>query len=438
VIDQPQPKELDRVVGRNRQAQLAGDAVALLRKRAIAEAVLHAHMPTAGRLRRRRPHPAVGLVAQVQHIADRVVRPGREPVFAAILRPGVAAAALGDDEAEALVSDDIAPGRRRGLAGRQVDHELAAGIEAAIRCGQVQRGRRQREATGAIGAAWRQQLHQRVGGAPAQMLAQAAAAGREQRPRDGLDQHAIFLGQHVGAQHEDAAALIEPGARTAAAHQAEDLVLHALEVAAGVLVHNHQIDAQALEPPVLMGLEQLLHQRQIIAGVDLHHNDREIARDAIGPQARLALEVALEHLGPGALQAIHIQRGGRQALEALRSVGADIEVAQLSLALGPGHGKCTRRRVGVAVFARQLDGLVAAGGHAGGEDDQRRAARHDPHAAAQAEDRIEHRAGMLCQRPMQRQRVGGCAAAPNKRRAVGLVLGGAGGVPAHGDGVQRP
>src|ERR1019366_8101196 len=49
-------------------------------------------------------------------IADRVVGPRRKLVFAAVDRPGVAAALRGHLEAESGVGDDIDPGCRRCLA----------------------------------------------------------------------------------------------------------------------------------------------------------------------------------------------------------------------------------------------------------------------------------------------------------------------------------
>ena len=58
-----------------------------------------------------------------------------------------------------------------------------------------------------------------------------------------------------------------------------------------------------------------------------------------------------------ALQSVHIENGRRQPLEALRIVGADVEVAQLDLALGPGHREGARGRVGVAILVGQLQRL---------------------------------------------------------------------------------
>ena len=87
-------------------------------------------MSAASRQRRGRPETPALLVADVERLAagvgDRVVVPGREPEFVAVLRPGVGAAALGDDGAELRVGDHVDPRRGRGLAGREDDDVLAA------------------------------------------------------------------------------------------------------------------------------------------------------------------------------------------------------------------------------------------------------------------------------------------------------------------------
>src|SRR5690349_11353219 len=98
IMLQAQPEDFHRVARRDRQAQLAGDVVAPVRKRAIARAMLDADVTGPGRPRHGRPERAAHLIAQVERfarrIADRIVRPGGEPVLTAVLRPGIATAAL--------------------------------------------------------------------------------------------------------------------------------------------------------------------------------------------------------------------------------------------------------------------------------------------------------------------------------------------------------
>src|SRR5580693_6163797 len=73
----------------------------------------------ADRQRGRAPQIAGIVVAQIEHlaraIADRIVRPGRQLVLAAVDRPGEAAAFRRYLEAEIRIGDDIDPGCGRGL-----------------------------------------------------------------------------------------------------------------------------------------------------------------------------------------------------------------------------------------------------------------------------------------------------------------------------------
>src|SRR5881409_3622279 len=67
---------------------------------------------------RRRPPQIPGLLIPdvdglTRRIADRIVRPGRELVLAAIDRPRVPRTRLGDLEAEARIRDHVDPRRRR-------------------------------------------------------------------------------------------------------------------------------------------------------------------------------------------------------------------------------------------------------------------------------------------------------------------------------------
>ena len=129
-----QPGELDRRVGGDVDAQLGDDAVLGVLEHAVAEAVAgDVRVLTAGRQRRGRPEAAGLLVADVDRLAagvgDRIVVPRREAELVAVLRPGVGAAALGDDRAELRIGDHVDPRRGRGLAGAE-EHDVLAPVAA--------------------------------------------------------------------------------------------------------------------------------------------------------------------------------------------------------------------------------------------------------------------------------------------------------------------
>jgi hypothetical protein len=55
-----------------------------------------------------------------------------------------------------------------------------------------------------------------------------------------------------------------------------------------MLVEDDEVGREALQTPVLLRAQHLAHQRQIVV---LHHaddQDRQVARDAVRPQAGLA------------------------------------------------------------------------------------------------------------------------------------------------------
>ena len=117
-VGDPQPDHLDRVVGRDEQDQLVGEAVGVPFKDRVTLAVTDER----GRSRRdgqgrRAPDLAGLLVAQIDDLAggvgDRVVAPGRQAILLAVAGPGEARSGLGDLEAERGVGDDVDPGRGR-------------------------------------------------------------------------------------------------------------------------------------------------------------------------------------------------------------------------------------------------------------------------------------------------------------------------------------
>ncbi len=69
------------------------------------------------------------------------------------------------------------------------------------------------------------------------------------------------------------------------AHPDEGLerLLEGLGVCGAMLVEDHEIDVEELQPPVLECAEQLPNDVEVFDFVDPDHDDRQVARDAVSP-----------------------------------------------------------------------------------------------------------------------------------------------------------
>ncbi len=116
----------DRRIGRSEQAQVLVQAMTLALEDRIAGPVTdHVQRFCSGRHGRGAPDQPGFLIAQVERFArqvsDRVVAPGGQAVFAAVLCPGAAGTSFGDHEAELRVGDDVDPWMRRMLTRLEMD-----------------------------------------------------------------------------------------------------------------------------------------------------------------------------------------------------------------------------------------------------------------------------------------------------------------------------
>ncbi|MNM82945.1 hypothetical protein D3C81_949880 [compost metagenome] len=88
----------------------------------------------------------------------------------------------------------------------------------------------------------------------------------------------------LAGAYEDAAGLIGLGGFHTGGDQAHDLILQLLAVAADVFVEDHQIHLQPFQSPVVVRLDQLLHQLDVLTVGDGQQHDRQIAGDRMSPQ----------------------------------------------------------------------------------------------------------------------------------------------------------
>ena len=113
---------------------------------------------------------------------------------------------------------------------------------------------------------------------------------------------------------------------------------------------------------------------------------------------------------------------------------------ELDLGLGPRQRDRALEGRRVVVLVGQVERLAARRRDQRPERDARRGSRRNPHAAAQAEDRIEHGADRVGERPAVHHgdRRPDLAPAPEEARAVGLELHVAHGLALHDGEVRRP
>ena len=75
--------------------------------------------------------------------------------------------------------------------------------------------------------------------------------------------------------------------RLAGAHQGLNSHLEILDIGRAALVQDHEIDGELFHSPVFMRLQNLVNEIEIFDIGDSQQDDRQIARNPLGPQSRL-------------------------------------------------------------------------------------------------------------------------------------------------------
>ena len=206
-----------------------------------------------------------------------------------------------------------------------------------------------------------------------------------------------------------------------------------------MLVQEDDVGRQPLQPPELLRLERLLHERDVVLLHHPHEKDREIARDAVSPQTALPERALGEKLRRCAQRAVLEEDPRSEPFVELRFLRSDIEVTQrdLRVRVSERERACRRRRV--VVFLREGQRGVARLRHPGGEGHPRESPGCEPDPLAQADARIEDGAGRPGQRaPVERRRVVRPPPAAEEARPVGFPFHLALHASLDGQHVERP
>ena len=110
--------------------------------------------------------------------------------------------------------------------------------------------------------------------------------------------------------------------RLARPHEGLERIVKTLAVGGAVLVEDHQVDVEELQPPVLVRAEQLPNDVEVLDFVDPHQDDGQVARDAVGPQAGRSPLVAGQQARRRPQRRVRVENPVGQALEEVGLVGS--------------------------------------------------------------------------------------------------------------------
>ena len=129
-----------------------------------------------------------------------------------------------------------------------------------------------------------------------QLLGQGAA-GRDQHDTGGRPEKLqVILRDLAGVPEKDRPGPVDAAAEGEGLDQLLQLFPKRLLIAARLLVEDHQIDRQPMHPPENAGLESLTDEGDFPRLADGDQHNGQISRDAVRPQAGLALAVVSRRL----------------------------------------------------------------------------------------------------------------------------------------------
>ncbi len=256
-----------------------------------------------------------------------------------------------------------------------------------------------------------------------QLLRQLPAFAGENRTGDRIQENPLGFRHRVASEKEDPAGLPLPCAPGAALDELDELPLHLVAIARGVLVQDHGVRLQPLETPELLRHEDVPHERQVVRLGHADEDDREIAGDAVPPEARLSQRALFQQFPFGAQRRVGEEDAGAESLEELGLLDGDTQVPERDLRVRVGQRERAGGDAGVVILLRQgaRGGLVR--GDARREGEAGEGAGREPQPRPQAENRVEHGARGAGERaPVERDGIVGAAPASQESHPVGLPL----------------
>src|SRR5438309_9903149 len=106
-----------------------------------------------------------------------------------------------------------------------------------------------------------------------EMRTEVAPVPTDDRPRDGLEQGARYFANQIAPQEVRAAGSVFPRPPGAVIEKGGELRVYLIQIAGWVLVQDDDISAQPFQPPVLLCLQHLTHERDIGIANHAHEQD---------------------------------------------------------------------------------------------------------------------------------------------------------------------
>ena len=210
------------------------------------------------------------------------------------------------------------------------------------------------------------------------LVGEAAPTAEEDRPGGRLEERPVLGGELVAAQDgHPAAARMTVADQDGLARPDERLerTLEILGVRRAMFVEDDQVDVEELQPPVLVRAQELADDVEVLRLVDPDQHDRQVARDAVSPQAWCSPFVASQQARRRSERRVRVEDPVGQALEEMGLVRLDPQVMELDLRLRPGEGHRPLEGGRLPVLVGQVQDVVARLGDHGREDRRGRSRR---------------------------------------------------------------
>src|SRR5688500_6444513 len=142
-----------------------------------------------------------------------------------------------------------------------------------------------------------------------------------------------------------------------------------LGVTRGMVIEDYQIEFQSLRTEVLVRAQKLSRHRHIFFSLETQNHNRQVATDAVAPQARLRQTIQRQNMWPRTQRGVEVKNAAGQSLKKVGLVRIDMQVRHLDLRPRPGHPRLALKYSRVKILFTECERLFTRFRDAGGEND---------------------------------------------------------------------